>query len=64
MIPFPLPEMTSSNVSLYFTWDSAKARMSSFWSGGRTKEEKAEELKTISETESTKKESQRLVFRV
>jgi len=30
MIPLPLPEITSSKESLYFTWDSAKARMSSF----------------------------------
>jgi hypothetical protein len=62
MMPFPLPEMTSSNVSLYLTWDSAKARIKSFWSSGRTRFWKAAPFQAISETASTKKESQRLVF--
>lgn len=30
MMPRPLPEMMSSKVCLFLTWDSAKERMSSF----------------------------------
>ena len=37
--------------------------MSSFWSAGRTRFEKAEELNSISETASTKKESHCLDLR-
>lgn len=63
MIPLPLPEMMSSKVFLCLTWDSAKDRMSSFWEVGSTRLLNAEALKTISDTESTKKDNQRLDFR-
>lgn len=63
MMPFPLPVMWSSKWSWCFTWEVAKARISSFCAAGRTRELKAEVLKVTGVMEGTRKESQRLSLR-